>query len=200
MRTVYNHMARELERHPGLLTHYRDDFEVHDYNELMDWGVPGARYLWVARPSGSDLAMLDVNARVTERCRCILEGSMNSDSLKTFLVSERGTTEIDHTQAQGLLSEGQFAIDGSYVSRGGTRIAAARMVKSLGWARQPSVSVNFKCERRLTAFEHSALRLLGQAMVAEEVDLFCKIDAITVDGRDIRLARHDALRQHSRAS
>lgn len=197
MRQLYAHMTQALLRHPALLQSHRDDFEVHDYNELASWGAPGARYLWLARPHGSDIALLDVHPRVTERCRAILLSTGDPTGLKAFLVTEGGTNEVDHATASQLLGAGRFAINGSRITCDGNAVATFRVIQSLGWGRQPSASVLFASHRVLTSFDVAALRQLAQALVTEELDLFAKIDAIKLDGRDLAAERIEALRREN---
>jgi len=198
MRQIYDHMAQELQRHPGLLQSYRNDFEVLDFRELTDWGAHGARYVWIARSSGSDLALLDVHPDVTAHCRAILKLRNGQDSMKTFLVTQQGAREVDHDAAAQLLdADGRFAVEGSRIVCDGARIATFRLVQSLGWGRQPSASIHFGGLRALSTLEISALRKLAHAIVTREMGMWTVIDAITVDGRDISHARAEALRRNA---
>ena len=195
MHQLHAHMTQALLQHPQLLQSHREDFEVHDYRELAQWGAPGARYLWVARPHGSDIALLDVHPRVTERCRAILAATGDPGRIIAFLVTEDGTREVDHAGAGQLLEQGRFTIQGSGIACDGAPIATFRVIQSLGWGKQPSARVHFKAQRVLTTFDVVALRQLANALVNEELDQFAKIDAITVDGRDLSAVRMDALRR-----
>lgn len=198
MRSIHSHMATVLAANPDLLVAHRREFERDGLTQLASWGAPGMSYLWLVQPYASDLVPVGIHTDVSAVGLSLLDNASAKASLKAFLCTELGTSQITLDEASSLLrAPGVLSLDGSRVLVGRQELARHRVVKTLGYARQPSATVYFvnKAGRPLSTFEICALRYLAKALVTAEISARTEIDAIKIDGIDITMERCNALRR-----
>lgn len=175
--------------------HYRNDFFEHDRRELVDWGAPGARYLWVVRASGSHIVRLGVHPKHHEYGIAVIEQLRHARGAEAriFEVSSHTIAEIDSGSALRLLAAGpfEFQVRGSSIvrrSRGGVErsIASLRIDLESRYADLPLRHVRITAADKLTAEEIGALRIISQCEVMLQAhSLFAAPASILIDGADI---------------
>lgn len=198
MRSIHAEMASVLAANPDLLVAQRQQFERDGLTQLASWGAPGMSYLWLVQPYASDLVPIGIHTDVSAAGLSLLDDAFAKTNLKVFLCTDLGTSQITPEEANSLLrAPGVLTLDGARVLVGGKDLARHRVVKTLGYARQPSATVYFanKAGRPLSTFEVCALRYLAKALVTAEISARTEIDAIKIDGIDITMERCNALRR-----
>lgn len=106
MQAIYNAMLALLALpEMAFFTNYRDDFLVHDRRELINWGAPGADYLWIVRSNGTHLSRLGIHPSCDKYMEAALDSVSRSDpAARVFRVSSRGIRELTFDAAKQLLA------------------------------------------------------------------------------------------------
>ena len=189
MISIFNAMAERLAQ-PDLSSffrHYRQDFEVFDRQELVNWGCPGVRYLWVVREFGTGLARLGVNAKA---CEYTLHMLLSHSTARTFVCDEKGVKEVSRQVAEDLLRERDAyqVLPGAIAKLGAVESVLATYEVDVKdrYSSNPKWSVRFTSYETLTIQDATALRLLAHQIVAKAAgSLLVGADSIQANGKDI---------------
>lgn len=197
---LFNAMAQLLKLPTmAFFQHYTKDFFEHDRRELITWGAPGARYIWVVRDSGTHLIRIGVDPKSCEYGMAVLEQisrNRNCPSalfVRIFEITDRTITEIDVGHAQRLLgaSSDAYKVRNGVVSRrdGGNSyrdLATLRIDTQTRSAAMPLRHVRFTTSNKLSPADVGALRIIAQCeVVRASQSLFTSPASIEIDGVDV---------------
>lgn len=198
MKKIYDMMAARLAQPDmaGLLVAYRNDFEVHDRENLLTWGAPGIEYLWLVRECGTNLVRLGVHPKPVEWFTCAME--LTEQSAKVFHVSERGVKEVSRDAAIRMLGNMNYSVqqgcDSGVVLRRGEPIAHYSMRGLARLDKGPLWHLEAHSRKTLTSQEVGALRLIVLGEHELKRGFWAEVGDLLLDGGEFSHA-FEAARQ-----
>lgn len=199
MEATFQAMADFLTR-PDMsyFSSYRNDFFIHDRREVVEFGAPGARYLWAVRESGTNLTRLGVHPRHDAWMAAVLEQFEQDETsakagstrprTRFFLVSGTKIKEQTAQAARALLAAAHdYIVSGCAVcvrgDAGPQTLASFHLKWEGGWDCERQATLQFQSAQPLSLEAVTALRLIGQCIVCEDAgSLLAKIKCLTIDG------------------
>jgi hypothetical protein len=186
---VFNLMAAVVED-PGFkyLTSYKVDFYKYDKAYLERTWVPGIRYMWIVRESGTHLVRLGVHQKMNDE---LIAALGISDNMAIYIVSDDGVKQISVNGANALLNIFDYSIHGTVVCRGTEPLAAMdidarrdldnnRLTGQVKYSSQAT-------PRCLNLADLTALAQIAECeVIAYTQSLFTPTSSITINGEDLR--------------
>lgn len=192
MHETFTAMAQLLAR-PELafFTNYRSDFFERDCAQLLHWGTPEHRFLWVVQENGTHLVPVGICASADKHALAVLDFALSNLQGRAMAFWVQGTSikSVDLMAASIEIHRSQpmFEVDGPMVlqrmSDGPIHLAALNVVRSGGGA-NPDVVITARAG--LSALQLSALALIASMEAGRVVgSVLVAPRQITVNGQPI---------------
>lgn len=188
--TVFETMKAIVEQ-PGYpyLTHYKDDFYLHDKATILNELVADAKFAWVVNPSGTHLTRIGVHDKQDEWALATIKSGLTSSNLgaQIYLVSLAGVQKVNEAMIQSEIKLRDYVVSNNAVYRKGGQLLAVFDIRN---STKPGDG-NQYCHAmyqttNLAALTRSDLFALRDIATSEAVRLrqsfFVKVEVLTVNG------------------
>lgn len=186
--SVFAALAAMVEA-PGyrFLQAYKKDLYEYDRAYLEANWTPRGRYLWVVRPSGTELVRLGVHDKLAEHARAAINNAMrdSAQGADIFLIG-KDILQIDVTRATIELCKKDYLINGSCISNAlGQRLVSFEVRRVQQQSRQGG-TVHFRIIDGAPHMGRDVLLALRHIATCEMVkawgSFFVSVDEIYLDG------------------